>query len=210
LLLSLSFFVETGQLRKLPGADQFNKNYDRMIALLAILTHICPPAELVEDSVLRAIREKHGSALSKIDAGEEGYEDLFVFACPKFVSPSNEDAYKLQVKQFMQELSSQHASRKMRSYMKLYTSINVSKLAAFNDMNEEEFLPRLLSYKHKMRQLEEDGKMRSALDIHYYLVKDMIHVDEAEKPRRFENFFVSHIQQNGDIMKDVEAISTTL
>jgi translation initiation factor 3 subunit L len=209
-LLSYFVFVQTGQLRKLPGSDLFNKNYDRMIALLAILTHIFPPAGLVEDSVLRTIREKHGSALSKIDAGEEGYEDLFVFACPKFVSPSNEDAYKLQVRQFMQELSSQHAFRKMRSYMKLYTSIGITKLAAFNDMNQEEFLPCLLSYKHKMRQLEEDGKMRSALDIHYYLVKDMVHVDEAEKPRRFENFFVTHIRQNGEIMKDVEAISTTL
>jgi translation initiation factor 3 subunit L len=193
----------------LPGSDQFNKNYDRMIALLAILTHICAPAGLVEDSILRAIREKHGSALSKIDAGEEGYEDLFVFGCPKFVSPSAEDAYKLQVRQFMKEMSSQHSSRKMRSYMKLYTSINITKLAAFNDMNEEEFRPHLLSYKHRMRQLEEDGKVGSALDIHYYLVKDMLHVDEAEKQRRFEKFFMTQIQVNADIMRDVEAISPT-
>lgn len=180
-----------------------------MIALLAILTHICAPAGLVEDSILRTIREKHGSALSKIDAGEEGYEDLFVFGCPKFVSPSTEDAYKLQVRQFMKEMSSQHSSRKMRSYMKLYTSINITKLAAFNDMNEEEFRPHLLSYKHRMRQLEEDGKVGSALDIHYYLVKDMLHVDEAEKQRRFEKFFMTQIQVNADIMRDVEAISPT-
>lgn len=180
-----------------------------MIALLAILTHICAPAGLVEDSILRAIREKHGSALSKIDAGEEGYEDLFVFGCPKFVSPSAEDAYKLQVRQFMKEMSSQHSSRKMRSCMKLYTSINITKLAAFNDMNEEEFRPHLLSYKHRMRQLEEDGKVGSALDIHYYLVKDMLHVDEAEKQRRFEKFFMTQIQVNADIMRDVEGISPT-
>ena len=202
--------LQTGQLRKLPGSDQFSKNYDRMIALLAILTHICPQQGLVEDSIVRTVREKHGSALSKIDAGEEGYEDLFVFGCPKFVSPSSEDAYKMQVRQFMQEMSSQYASRKLRSYLKLYTSIEVSKLAAFNDMDQAEFLPLLLSYKHKMRQLEEDGKIGSALDIHYYLVKDMVHVDEAEKQRRFENYFMTQIDQNGDIMKDVEDISTTV
>lgn len=197
-----------------------------MIALLAILTHVCPSTGIVEDSVMRSIREKHGSQLSKIEGGEEGYEDLFMFACPKFVSPAlpdysqtnsnSHDAYKLQVRQFVNEMSTQHASRKLRSYMKLYTSIGVSKLAAFNDTNEKEFLPHLMSYKHKMRQLEHvggdeapllEGKLGSALDIHYYIVSDMVHVDEAEKQRRFENFFMTQIAQNGDIIKDVETIS---
>lgn len=130
-----------------------------MIDILAILTHISPPAGIVDDAILKVIREKHGVTLGKIDAGEAGYEDLFMYACPKFVSPSaTVDAYKLQVQQFVQEMSSQGASRKMRSYMKLYTSISVDKLAAFNDMTPQEFLPLLLSYKHKMRQLEEIGR----------------------------------------------------
>lgn len=182
-----------------------------MIDILAILTHISPPAGIVDDAILKVIREKHGVTLGKIDAGEAGYEDLFMYACPKFVSPSaTVDAYKLQVQQFVQEMSSQGASRKMRSYMKLYTSISVDKLAAFNDMTPQEFLPLLLSYKHKMRQLEEDGKMGSALDIHYYLVNDMCHVDEAEKQRRFENYFMTQIEQNGEILMDVNEISTTV
>lgn len=182
-----------------------------MIGLLAILTHISPPAGIVDDSILKVIREKHGATLSKIDAGEDGYEDLFMYASPKFVSPSATiDAYKLQVQQFVQEMSSQGACRKMRSYMKLYTSISIKKLAAFNDMTPDEFLPLLLSYKHKMRQLEEDGKMGSAMDIHYYLVNDMCHVDEAEKQRRFENYFMTQIEQNGEILMDVNAIPTTI
>lgn len=182
-----------------------------MIGVLAILTHICPPAGIVDDSILKVIREKQGVTLSKIDAGEASYQDLFAYAFPKFVSPSaTVDAYKLQQQQFVQEMASQGASRKMRSYLKLYTSIGVDKLAAFNDMKPEEFLPLLLSYKHKMRQLEEDGKMSSALDIHYYLVKDMIHVDEAEKQRRFENYFMTQIEQNGEILMDVQEISTTI
>lgn len=202
---------QTGQLRKLPGSDQLSKNYDRMIALLAILAHICPPAGLVEESILKVIREKHGTALSKIDAGEEGYESIFIHCCPKFISPTpGEDAFKLQVNVFMREMSCQTASRKMRSYMKLYTSIGISKLAAFNDMSEGDFLPLLLSYKHKMHQQTEDGKVGSALDIHYYLINDMVHVDEAERQRRFENFFLTQIEQSGEIMMDIESISTTV
>ena len=39
----------------------------------------------------RVVREKYGGQLSKIEAGEEGYEDLFIFACPKFIHPAVPD-----------------------------------------------------------------------------------------------------------------------
>lgn len=186
-----------------------------MIGLLAIVTHICPSAGLVEDSIMRVIREKHGPILSKIDAGEEGYEDLFM--CPKFVTASLDNVYKLQQKRFSNEMAPQHACRKLRSYMKLYTSIAVSKLAKFNDMEEAEFLPLLVSYKHRMRQLEApetnsfvEGVYKSALDIHYYLVEDTIHVDEADKQRRFEKYFVGQIGQNIEIMKEAVSIDPSI
>jgi len=212
-----------------------------MIALLAILFHTAPAAR-IEDIILKLVRDAHGNQLSKIEAGEEGYEELFLFAAPKFIHPAvpdydqpqpstlAQDVYTLQVKQFMSEMSQQQIFRKLRSYMKLYTSIPVAKLAAFNDIQKEEILPFLWSYKHKMRQLESspseeeaveeegeeggdgsaplDGKVGSALDIHYYLVGDVVHVDEAEKQRRFENYFLTQIAQSEDILKTLEAIST--
>jgi translation initiation factor 3 subunit L len=186
-----------------------------MISLLAIVTHICPPAGVVEESILRTIREKHGSILSKIDAGEEGYEDLFM--SPKFVTASLDNVYRLQMKQFSKEMTPQNGYRKLRSYMKLYTSIGISKLAKFNDMEEEEFVPLLVAYKHRMFQLEApegssfaEGTRKSALDIHYYLVEDMVHVDEAEKQRRFEKYFVAQISQNTEILAEALSIDTTL
>jgi len=248
--------------------EQHSKQYDRMIALLAILTHACPAGNgrvggggsgagdgsvggvggggslLVEDSVSRVVGDRHRTQLSKIEAGEEGYEDLFIFACPKFISPAvpdyalltgdgGQDAYKLQVRHFMNEMASQQTMRKLRSYMKLYTSISVEKLGRL--VLEAEFEALLLSYKHKMRQIEVvrgtastnddskdsaiagagdgtsisplDGKVGTVMDIHYYIKDDVIHVDEAEKQNRFENYFVSQISQCNDIIKDVEAIS---
>merc|ERR1711956_84502 len=106
-----------------------------------------------------------------------------------------------------------------RSYMKLYTSIGVEKLGRL--VLEAEFESLLLSYKHKMRQIEVvrgaagtvagddtnaagaevtsasplDGKVGTVMDIHYYIKDDVIHVDEAEKQNRFENYFVSQISQ---------------
>jgi len=200
---------KTGQLRKLPGSEQFNKLYDRMVTLLAILTHICPSAGLVEDPILRVIRDNHGSDLTKIDVGEKGFDDLFMFACPKFISPfSKDDAYKLQIRQFKKEMKSQQASRKLRSYMKLYASLEASKLAAFNDLSEDDLISLLVSYKQKMHQQEQDGTVKSAMDIHYHLSDDMVYIDEAEKQRRFENYFMAQIAQNTEIRKDILGVST--
>lgn len=233
-------FAQTGQLRKIPGSEQFNKLYDRMLALLAILSHVCPKS-VVDDAIASVVREKYSNNLSKIESGEEGYEDLFVFACPKFVNPAvpdyaralrpgclmvpyGHDAYKLQVQHFMSEMAAHATLRKMRSYMSLYTSIEVEKLASFNDMTVEEFGPWLTCFKHKMRQLErgvvgaaekgviqggvssEMDRIGTALDIHYYVSGNVVHVDEAEKTRRFETFFMKQIKNNDDILRQLDNI----
>eukprot|EP00986_Skeletonema_menzelii_P002896 scaffold843_cov143-Skeletonema_menzelii.AAC.15 len=230
MLGSICLFMQrgfkTGQLRKIPGSEQFNKLFDRMIALLTIISHICP-TPILDDSIASIVHDKHANNLSKIEAGEEGYEDLFVFACPKFVNPAvpdysqalkpgcestpyGQDAYKLQVKQFMNEMETHATLRKMRSYMTLYTSIGVEKLASFNDMNVEQFESWLTCMKHKMNQLENNDKMGTAMDIHYYVADNVVHVDEAEKVRRFENFFMKQIQNNDDVLRQLEAIKIEL
>jgi translation initiation factor 3 subunit L len=217
---------KSGSYKKIPGFEQFTKLYDRMIALLAIITHACPSYGLVDDSVANVVREKHGNQLSKIEAGEEGYEDLFIFACPKFINPSvppYEDAlivgsstshdavYKHQVNHFMNEMSNQQTMMKLRSYMKLYTSISMEKLGRL--VMEEDFESLLLSYKLKTRQVEcsDEGEVYgTVMDIHYFIKDGIIHVDEAEKQNRFENYFISQITQSTDIMKDVESISVEI
>jgi len=215
---------KTGQLRQMPNADQLFKNYDRMIALLAICTHVCPQTNLIDESILKSIREKHGAQMSK-----EAYTELFVICAPKFVSPaipdfissgSIDDAYKQQIYLLEQELNDQSNFRALRSYLKLYTSIPISKLLNFG--NKASTLPSL---KLKMRQLESANPdipslkaviRKSALDIHYYAEKidggddEIVHVDEAEKQRRFENYFFGQITQSYELRKSANVINTNL
>jgi translation initiation factor 3 subunit L len=210
---------KTGQLRKLPNTDQYYKNYDRMIALLAVVTHLCPQDNLVEESIAKVIREKHGAQLAK-----ENYTDLFLYCAPKFVSPIIpdfsksgliENSYKHQVHLLEQEFACQSSFRELRSYLKLYTSIGVSKLTAFG--NDEKALPCL---KLKLRQWEsnngevpslKEASLKSALDIHYYLEDDeIVHIDEAEKQRRFENYFMDQSAQSFDIRKDATSINPSV
>lgn len=206
---------KTGQLRKLPGSEQFNKQYERMLSLLAICMQICPStAGLMDDAIARLVREKHGS---KLEAAVS-YEDWF--QSPKFVSVDPTHAtHRQQVELFLKGMEKEPAGHKLRSYLKLYTSLQADKLAKFHDMtNSEDFLYILLSYKARMRQMERssdtdtyiEGTMKSALDIHCYLEGDMVYVDEAEKQRRFENYFVNQIMQNTEIRRDVVTIDTNV
>ena len=190
---SLQRGFKTGLLRSSPHSDQFGRQYDRVLALLALLGHVCPGllagdasggGGVVADGVARIVRERHSAQLTKIDSGEEGYEELFVFACPKFIGAhvpdynrvllvgggggtdaatqaeggdvptGGQDAYRLQVRTFTAEMDVQSTLRKLRSYLRLYTSIDVGKLAAFNDVKAEEMGQLLLTYRHKTRQLQ--------------------------------------------------------
>jgi translation initiation factor 3 subunit L len=215
---------KTGELRQLPNSDQLFKNYDRMIALLALCMHLCPQSDIVDESIVKVIREKHS-----VQLGKEAYTELFVFCSPKFVSPAipdffvkgpSDNVYKQQVQLLEAEFKDQPAFRTLRSYLKLYTTIPISKLVAFG--NEEQTLPSLTM---KMRQLEntnpsipslKQASLKSALDIHYYVEKaegsneEIVHVDEAEKQRRFENYFFGQITQSYEIRKEAIAINTTL
>jgi translation initiation factor 3 subunit L len=212
-----------------------------MIALLALCTHLCPNSGHLEESITKAIREKHGAQLSK-----EAYGEIFVGCSPKFISPFLpdfsqpgpivENVQKNQVRLLeQQELASQATFRELRSFLKLYTSMSVSKLEAFGIDSKT-----LMALKLFSRQLESEGAAvaveaaagsssdaviatteessavhvswknatyKSALDIHYYLEDDdVVHIDEAEKQRRFENYFLGQIFQSFDIRKEANAI----
>ena len=126
-----------------------------------------------------------------------------------------ENVHKLQIGALEEELKSQSAFQKMRSYLKLYTSIGTKKLELFG--NEELTLP---SMKVKLRQLESTDPSvpsltkateKSALDLHFYLEDDeTIHVDAPEKARRFENYFLAQTVQSLDIRKEAENINTVV
>lgn len=178
-----------------------------MLALLALLTHLCPT--VLEESIAKTIREKYGSP--KV-------VDLFVGCSPKFISPQQpdfgvpgltENPVKHQIKLFEASLEGAEAYQELRSYLKLYTSIPVSKLVSFGIDPLS-----LMCLKLSSRQLESEDSSKpstatykSSLDIHYFLEDDdTVHIDEAEKQRRFENYFLAQTVQSYDIRKEANNV----
>merc|ERR1712238_650342 len=96
----------------------------------------------------------------KMQAGDHAeFEACFTFACPKFLSPvpppiegSEKDAagmvhkepLKLQMKVFLDEVKQQTLLPTIRSYLKLYTSMPLDKLADYLDISVDDLEKHLL------------------------------------------------------------------
>ena len=124
------------------------------------------------------------------------FENCFVFACPKFLSltPPNPDnpnedyvreAIKHQTQVFMDEVVQQKMLPTIRSYLKLYTTLPLSKLATFMGNNTRSDIEgwdldkevnaltiHLLCFKHKMKNIVWtkgtsglDGKFQSGSEV---------------------------------------------
>ncbi|PIO24115.1 hypothetical protein AB205_0141990, partial [Aquarana catesbeiana] len=117
------------------------------------------------------------------------YEELFNFACPKFLSPVvpnydnvhpnyHKEPYLQQLKVFLDEVQQQAQLSTIRSFLKLYTTMPVAKLAGFLDLPEQEFRIQLLVFKHKMKNLvwtsgisALEGEFQSASEVDFYIDK---------------------------------------
>ena len=59
----------------------------------------------------------------------------------------------MQLKVFMEEVQQQLMLPTIRSYLKLYTTMPLDKMAGFMEMSVEEFRNHLLAFKHKMKNV---------------------------------------------------------
>ena len=160
---SLQQGFKTGAVRH----DQFNKQYERFLALLAILQQILPGIVSNnnnnhnnnnsggDESVWRAVREKHGHKMETASSSSSSLEEWF--QSPKFIAADptvGANYHRQQIDMFNQAMQPVTASRNLRSYLKLYTSLPVQKLANFHDVSVADFLPTLLCYKARLYQKE--------------------------------------------------------
>ncbi|XP_028177972.1 eukaryotic translation initiation factor 3 subunit L [Ostrinia furnacalis] len=199
--------------------DQINKQTEQMYNLLAICLVLHP--QCVDESIQQVLREKnYHEKMFKMQYGDLGeFESCFTFACPKFLAPcpppvepgSNygRDAVKHQTQVFMDEVRQQKMLPTIRSYLKLYTTLPLAKLAAFmmaarggdrdRDVAREHasLAIHLLCFKHKMKNVVWtkgpsglDGKFQSGSELDFYIDNDMIHIADTKVAHRYGDFFI--------------------
>uniref|UniRef100_A0A8B9Z3I0 Eukaryotic translation initiation factor 3 subunit L n=1 Tax=Buteo japonicus TaxID=224669 RepID=A0A8B9Z3I0_9AVES len=192
--------------------EMINKQNEQMHALLAIALTMYPMR--IDESIHLQLREKYGDKMLRMQKGDaQVYEELFSYACPKFLSPVvpnydnvhpnyHKEPFLQQLKVFADEVQQQAQLSTIRSFLKLYTTMPVAKLAGFLDLTEQEFRIQLLVFKHKMKNLvwtsgisALDGEFQSASEVDFYIDKDMIHIADTKVARRYGDFFIRQIHK---------------
>lgn len=78
--------------QKSPQYEQILKKNEQMYALLAISLSLCPQSRLVDETVNSQLREKYGEKMVRMQRYDDEafaiYDELFSYACPKFITPS--------------------------------------------------------------------------------------------------------------------------
>eukprot|EP00177_Eucheuma_denticulatum_P005995 GFKZ01010935.1.p1 GENE.GFKZ01010935.1~~GFKZ01010935.1.p1 ORF type:complete len:533 (+),score=63.75 GFKZ01010935.1:240-1838(+) len=189
--------------------EQINKRHDQMLALLALCIALQPIQ--VDESMMVMVREKAGDRLPRLRQGEpQAFEDLFNYASPKFICPAPpdysviEDTYmeaaKLQSRLFMEEVKSQLLLPEIRSYLKLYTTIEIEKLAALMDVDEDTFRSHLHALKHKswtfcgnFARPPLEGDFKTASDVGFHIERNVVHISDTRQSSRYGEYFIQNI-----------------
>ncbi len=104
-------------------------------------------------------------------AAKTVFEEMFRTACPKFINPTppdfdnpeiNIDPTEHHLAIFMDEVKNNMWSPTVKSYLKLYTTMDLKKLAGFLEVEPEKLRSWLLVNKQRSRQVRwTDGSLLS-------------------------------------------------
>jgi len=210
--------------------DQINKTADRMYALFAICNALSPSR--LDDNILNIVKDRYGDQFAKLSRGEEGlpaFEELFLYACPKFISanpPPYDDPEQLasyaedppaepaqrHLALFVADVRAQAAVPTLRSFLKLYTSLDAAKLAGFLDADEEEMVQQMMAVKAASRSVSRvgternllDGQMISTSDMDFVINENMVHISEVTVGRRFAGWFIRNTEHAQRVLDGVK------
>ncbi|CAM9808200.1 unnamed protein product [Ectocarpus sp. 4 AP-2014] len=166
------------------------------------------------------MQDTHRDKLAKMAKGDDqAFRDLFSWASPKFVSSvGSREFYDMQTQLFMEEVKQQILFPQIRSYLKLYTTIGLEKIARFNDLDEEQFSAQLVSMKHKLTQMDWgmsgdtsllEGKPGFAMDFNFFVEDNTVVIDEADarEQQGYEKYFMSQIAKCENVTSQVAQVA---
>lgn len=219
----LLYISRTKNINKSGQYDAVSKKTEQMYALLTILVGLAPTR--LDDILACAIREKMGDKFQKIQRGGEEsipiYEDLFKYGSPKFISTSvplanntvNDPLY-LHLKIFMLKVKNVIFLPTLKSYLSLYSKLDLGKLSKLLEIDELELNSILLTYKLNNRQLRwAEGELLSGEYANLYGLdisltnedgKTLIHVKETKNVRRFADWFIRNTIKNYAVQDVIE------
>ncbi|KAI0127700.1 RNA polymerase I-associated factor PAF67 [Xylariales sp. AK1849] len=208
----LVYVSRTKNFQKNAQYDSITKKNDQMYALIAICVAFHPTR--LDDTIHTALREKYGDQLLKLQRGGPEslpiFEELFKAACPKFISPvppdfenpeANVDPIDHHLSVFMDEVKTNMFNPTVKSYLRLYTTMDLKKLAGFLEVQPEELRSYLLVNKQRSKQLRWndqallEGDWVNVSDLDYAMQGDLIHISEAKVGRKLVDWYLRNLSR---------------
>ena len=94
----------------------------------------------------------------------------------------------------------------VRTFLKVYSSISLAKLANYMEVDEPTLRTILLTYKHKTHSVDSDGRIISNADIDFFINNDMIYVVESKPAKRYGDFFLRQIAKLEGVINDMDRV----
>ncbi|KAL5532341.1 hypothetical protein ACEPAF_5911 [Sanghuangporus sanghuang] len=233
--------------------DQINKTADRMYALFAICHALSPSRlddNILSTAKERFGEQMAKMANIGTNAGSEkgmvnedalrAFEELYIYACPKFITanpPPYDDPAALSsylaetpvepaqrhLALFLSDVRAQASAPTLRSFLKLYTSLDARKLASFLDADEEEMVQQMMVLKQCSRRISRvasnasgisseggrgllDGEAISTSDLDFVIDENMVHIVEATVGRRYAGWFIRSTESAQRVLDGLKAI----
>ncbi|KAJ4349835.1 uncharacterized protein N0V89_008454 [Didymosphaeria variabile] len=206
----LVYVSRTKNFQKNAQYDSITKKNDQMYALIMICVAFHPTR--LDDTIHTALREKYGEQFNRLQRGGPEnlplFEELFRSACPKFINPTppdfdnpeiNIDPVEHYLGIFMDEVKNTMMSPTVKSYLKLYSTMDLKKLAGFLEVDPEKLRCWLLVNKQRNRQLRWseggllEGDIVHSSDLDYAMEGDLIHVSEAKVGRKLVDWYLRNL-----------------
>lgn len=189
--------------------DTTKKQIDHMHGLLAVchvfaMDHVLKPESKVQ--------EMYGDKMQRMLEGDVvAFEEIFNECSPKFINTCipdyddedyNQDAHKLQLKIFTNEVKQRPKHSQVFSYLKLCSSISIPTLCKLLECDEETLSASLLSMKHKTGS----GSDQSS-QCYFFVEEDSVHVIESKSLDKHGEYFMRAILKYEDLIDDIKRIS---
>lgn len=209
----LLFISRTKNINRSAQFDAVSKKSDQMYALLAMCVALNPTR--LDEVIHTTLREKYGDQLYKMQRGGAEaisiFEELFIFASPRFVSPNLPDFQDSEVnvsparyhcKVFIQDVVNIITAPSLKNYLNLYATMDIHKLAKFLEVSPDDVRSVLVHFKLKNQQLKWssgdilEGSPSNVSDIDIGLENDIIHVSETKVSRKYADWFIRNTTKN--------------
>jgi translation initiation factor 3 subunit L len=214
IILHVSRLLKPGAGTSLRGGlqQQLQRMMDKALALTALAAFLHPSKRL-DDQVRDLMEAKFSDKIQKLsnqDTFQKSFTDLFEFASPKFISPvvpdyfsesaapAKNDASSRILSVLLAEVMQHQNVMRLKSFLSLYATIDVAKLARFNELTEAELICQLLSYKNKNKNTS---------DVNYYVDTGAIVIDSSSSKtgldKSYERFFTAGVRKHCEIINQV-------